>query len=162
VIAPKTLKATKGSMLLAFTPQTPGTASVALLKGAKVIAKKAATFGGAGTYSVKLALPRKLKAGGYQLKISFTAVGAPKATTKTLAVKVTKAGRAGKARAARSGGPIRGTAASEEAVGAPAQPAADDRDRLNPRPAPARCRPAPRRVARARLAASRGGCWICC
>ena len=31
-------------------------------------------------------LPRRLKAGRYQLKVSFTASGAPKASTKTIAL----------------------------------------------------------------------------
>ena len=126
ITAPKKLVVGKRSLLLAFTPQTPGKVAVALLKGPKIVAKKGATFGSAGTYSFKLKLPKRLKKGAYKLKISFTAAGASKATTKTLRVKVAKKKRAkgataSVARAARS---LQGAPASRTPLAArpPAEP----------------------------------------
>ena len=102
VIAPKTLKFGKAkALVLALTPEAAGKADVALLKGSKIVAKKGATFGAAGTYSLKLKLPRKVKAGSYSIKVSYTPAGAPKAVTKSLKVKITvakkKASKRGKA-----------------------------------------------------------------
>lgn len=88
VIAPKRFVAGKTTMLLAFTTETAGEANVALLKGSKVIAKKGAKFGGAGTYTLKLKVPKKLKAGSYKLKVTFKPAGAPRAVSKTFGVKV--------------------------------------------------------------------------
>lgn len=90
VIAPKSLKIGKAkSILLALTPESAGKAEVALLKGSKIVTKKGATFGAAGTYSLKLKLPKGLKPGTYSLKVSFTATGATKAVTKSLKIKAT-------------------------------------------------------------------------
>jgi hypothetical protein len=94
VIAPKKLPAGRRQLLLALTPDTAGTLQVSFLKGAKVVARKAAVFGGAGTYSLKLKVPAKLKPGTYQLKLSFTPTGASRAVAKTVKVKVVKAGKA--------------------------------------------------------------------
>jgi hypothetical protein len=75
-------------MLLAFTAETGGSLKVAFLKGSKVVARKGASFGGAGTYTVKVKVPKKIKRGSYKLKVTFTPAGATKAATKTLKVKV--------------------------------------------------------------------------
>jgi hypothetical protein len=97
VIAPKTVKFPKAkSLVLALTPESPGKAEVALLKGSKIVAKKGATFSAAGTYSLKLSLPKKVKAGSYAIKVSYTPQGATKATTKSLKVKVSVAKKAAK------------------------------------------------------------------
>lgn len=88
VIAPKTFKIGKVKALtFALTPDAPGKAEVALLKGSKIVAKKGATFTAAGTYSLKLKLPRKLKPGTYAVKVSYTPSGTSKAVTKSLKVK---------------------------------------------------------------------------
>jgi hypothetical protein len=101
VIAPRALKIGKAkSLLLALTPESAGTAEVALLKGSKIVTKKGATFGAAGTYSLKLKLPKGLKPGSYSLKVSFTATGAGKAVTKSLKVKVSAAKKAASRRKA--------------------------------------------------------------
>ena len=97
VIAPKTIKVAKAkSLVLALTPESPGKAEVALLKGSKIVAKKGATFSAAGTYSLKLKLPKGLKSGGYAIKVSYTAQGASKAETKSLKVKVVAAKKSAK------------------------------------------------------------------
>jgi hypothetical protein len=84
------------SLVLALTPESPGKAEVALLKGSKIVAKKGATFTAAGTYSLKLNLPKKVQAGSYAIKVSYTPQGAAKAVTKSLKVKVTVAKKAKK------------------------------------------------------------------
>ena len=56
-----------------------------------MISSGATTFSEAATYQMKLAVPKKLKAGKYQLKLSYTADGAKTAQNKTLGVKVLKA-----------------------------------------------------------------------
>jgi hypothetical protein len=97
VIAPKTFKLGKAkSLVLALTPEQAGKADVALLKGSKIVARKGATFSAPGTYSLKLKLPKKLKAGRYSIKVSYTPAGASKATTKSLKVKVVAAKKAKK------------------------------------------------------------------
>jgi plastocyanin len=101
VIAPRSLKIGKAkALLLALTPESAGKAEVALLKGSKIVAKKGATFGAAGTYSLKVKLPKKLKTGNYSLKVSFTATGASKAVTKSLKVKVSAVKKAASRRKA--------------------------------------------------------------
>jgi len=99
VIAPKTVKFPRAkSLVLALTPESPGKAEVALLKGSKIVAKKGATFSAAGTYSLKLNLPKKVKAGSYAVKVSYTPAGTTKAVTKSLKVKVTVAKKKAKKR----------------------------------------------------------------
>jgi plastocyanin len=90
VIAPRKLVAGK-QLLLALTPDTAGSLQVSLLKGSKVVARKAAVFGAGGTYSVKVKVPAKVKPGTYRLKLSFTPKGANKAIGKALRLKVVKA-----------------------------------------------------------------------
>jgi PKD repeat protein len=84
---------------LALTAEAPGTVKVALLKGARIVAKGGTTLNGAGTFAYRLKLPKasKLKAGAYKLKVSFTPQGQPKAVTKTLKVKLVGGKKAGKA-----------------------------------------------------------------
>jgi hypothetical protein len=95
VIAPKKVKGGKvKQLLIALTPNNPGRAQVALLKGSKIVAQQGATFGAAGTYALKLKLPSKVAAGKYTIRVSFTASGASKAVTKTLKVTVTAAKKA--------------------------------------------------------------------
>jgi len=92
VIAPKTIKIGKAkALVLALTPEQAGKADVALLKGSKIVARKGATFGAAGTYSLKLKLPKKIKPGWYAIKVSYTPAGSSKAVTKSLKVKAVAA-----------------------------------------------------------------------
>ena len=115
VIAPKSLKVGKAkSLLLALTPQSAGKAQVALLKGSKIVLKKGATFGAAGTYSLKLKLPKGLKPGSYALKVSFTATGASKAVTKSLKLKVTAAKKSAKRKKAAALEGIGGVAKAQK------------------------------------------------
>ncbi len=91
VIAPKRFRAGRTSLVLAVTAERAGRLSVALLKGSSIKAKKAATFGGAGTFSLKLRVPRRLAAGSYRLKLTFTPKGAGRAVTRTLKLTVVAA-----------------------------------------------------------------------
>jgi plastocyanin len=111
VVAPRSFTIGKRTLLLAFTADNAGTANAALLKGSKVIAKKGARFGGPGTYTVKLKIPKTLKPGTYKLKVTFKADGAAKAATKTLTVKVVKK-KATRRRKVDSAAPLRGTPTS--------------------------------------------------
>ncbi|MEA2444137.1 MAG: hypothetical protein QOJ12_1429, partial [Thermoleophilales bacterium] len=115
VIAPKSLKIGKAkSLLLALTPESAGKAEVALLKGSKIVAKQGATFGAAGTYSLKLKLPKGLKPGSYALKVSFTATGASKAVTKSLKIKATVAKKPAKSKKAAALEGIGGVAKAQQ------------------------------------------------
>ena len=99
VTTPKKVKVTKKlkRLRLALTAEAPGTARVALLKGARIVAKGATKLTGAGTFAYRLKLPTKPKPGTYKLKVSFTPAGQTKAVTKTLKVKLVGATKAGKA-----------------------------------------------------------------
>jgi hypothetical protein len=102
VIAPKKFALKKGRRTLpvALTIDRPGKATLALVKGGKVVARAAATFTLAGTFGLKMKLPKKLKAGKYKLKISFTPAGTTKAATKSLPLKITGKASASAAAAA--------------------------------------------------------------
>lgn len=93
VLAPKRLKLTARTKALAvaLTAEGPGKAALALVRGGRVYVKGTAVIGGAGTVGYKLRLPRKMKGGAYQLKISFTPQGAVKASTKTVKLTVVTA-----------------------------------------------------------------------
>jgi plastocyanin len=108
VLAPKRLKLTAKTRALsiALTAEGPGTAALALVRAGKVHAQGTAAIAAAGTLGYRLRLPKKLKAGAYQLKISFTPKGASAATSKTVRLTLTtakKARRAALARASRAG-----------------------------------------------------------
>jgi hypothetical protein len=117
VLAPKTFKIKKGrtKLALAITAQGPGSLAVALVKGAKILAKGGVNVTKAGTFGLNLKLPKKLVACACVLKVSWTPAGAPKAVTKTLKIKFI-GGKAKKATAARIV-PIR------ERIGGPPLPA---------------------------------------
>ncbi|MDX6410041.1 MAG: hypothetical protein QOE13_3112, partial [Gaiellaceae bacterium] len=101
VVAPKRYTIKKGRRLqIALSPDGPGKATIALVKGGKVVARAAATFANAGTFGLKVKLPNKLKPGKYKLQISFTAAGTTKAVSKSFSLKVV--GAAKKAAAARA------------------------------------------------------------
>jgi hypothetical protein len=88
--APKTLKLTRRRLALALTTDSPGRASVTLLKGARVIAKGARTLA-PGTTAYTLRLPqRRLGTGRYVVTVSFTARGAERATTRVAKVRVVR------------------------------------------------------------------------
>jgi plastocyanin len=114
VLAPKRLKLTAKTKALsiALTAEAPGQAAIALVRGGRVHAQGTAAIAAAGTLGYRLKLPRKLKAGAYRLKISFTPQGAAKATTKTVkltvvAARKATAKKASAARATRVGaGPV--------------------------------------------------------
>jgi plastocyanin len=101
VLAPKRVKLTAKtkSLGIALTAETPGTVSLALVRGGRIAAQRTANIAGAGTVGFKLRLPKKLKAGAYQLKISFQPQGAAKATTKTVRMTFTAAKKKKKAKA---------------------------------------------------------------
>jgi hypothetical protein len=85
--APKTLKLTRRKLALALTADSPGRATVTLLKGARVIAKGARALV-PGTTGYALRLPaRRLAAGRYVVTVSFTARGAERATTRVAKVR---------------------------------------------------------------------------
>ena len=73
VLAPKRMKLTSKTrtLAIALTTTAPGTASLALVRGGRIAAQGSATIAAAGTVGFKLRLPKKLKAGVYQLKITF-------------------------------------------------------------------------------------------
>jgi hypothetical protein len=78
------------SLPIALTAETPGTVTLALVKGGRVVAKGATRVTTAGTFGFRLKLPRpsRLKAGAYKLKVSFVPAGTTKAATKSLALKL--------------------------------------------------------------------------
>jgi PKD repeat protein len=88
LVAPKRFTAGKRTLMLAATTTSAGKASIAVLKGSKIVARKGATFAGPGTYAVNVRLPKRLKPGSYSIKVSFTPAGATTGTTKTLKLKV--------------------------------------------------------------------------
>jgi hypothetical protein len=99
VSAPKSLKVKAGSKLpVVLETDRPGVATLALVKGAKVVAKGGITITAGGTFVVKLKLPRGVKGGAHSLRVSFTPTGATKATSKKLNVTLKLAKKA-KARA---------------------------------------------------------------
>lgn len=57
---------------LSLSPDDAGRVDVALVRGSRVLAKASATFRFAGTYGLKMRLPRNLKAGRYSLRITYT------------------------------------------------------------------------------------------
>jgi hypothetical protein len=114
-LAPKTFAIRKGvkKLTLAFTAQGNGGLAVALLKGAKILAKGGANVTKSGTFGLDLKLPKKLTAGKHVIKVSWTPAGASTAQTKTLNIKfvVKKAKKkAKKARSASLAGTVRNIA----------------------------------------------------
>ena len=101
VTTARTVKVTRKlkKLPVALTTETPGKVTIALLKGAKIVAKGGTTLSDAGTFAYRLKLPKasKLKAGAYKLKVSFTPQGQTTAVTKTLKVKLIGGAKAGKA-----------------------------------------------------------------
>lgn len=95
VLAPRKVRLAKSTkrLALALTAEGPGTVAIALVRGGRVIAQGATAIRAPGTVGFKLKLPRGLKAGRYQLKVAFTASGAPKASTKTIRLTFAAAGR---------------------------------------------------------------------
>jgi plastocyanin len=102
VTAPRRVTAKTRSVAVALTADTPGKAALALVRSGKVHAQGTATIAAAGTVGYKLRLPRKLKAGAYQLKISFTPAGAATATTRTVKLTITSAAKKKKKKAAKA------------------------------------------------------------
>jgi hypothetical protein len=103
VSAPRSLKARKAGAKLpvVLDAEGAGTVALALVKGAKVVARGGTTLTAAGTFVVRLKLPKQIKSGRYSLRVSFTPKGESKAVTKKLTVKIT----APKARARASAVP---------------------------------------------------------
>jgi PKD repeat protein len=98
VVAPKRVKLTSKTKTLAvaLTADVPGRASLALVRAGRIAAQGTVTIAGAGTVGYKLKLPKKLKAGLYQLKITFAG------RTKTIKITFTGPAKKRKARAAVS------------------------------------------------------------
>ncbi len=74
-------------MPLVLSPDDAGKVDLALVRGSRVVAKAAATFKFASTFGLKMKLPKKLKAGKYSLRVSYTPRSGA-ATKKTLKLKV--------------------------------------------------------------------------
>jgi hypothetical protein len=72
---------------MSLSPDDAGKVDVALVRGSRVLAKASATFRFAGTYGLKMRLPRNLKAGNHSLRITYTPRSAP-ASRKNLRLKV--------------------------------------------------------------------------
>jgi len=83
---------------LALTADTAGRATFALIRAGRIAAKAGLTITKPGSLGFRLKLPRKLKAGRYSLKISYTPAGASKASVKTIHVTFVKAKKKKKAR----------------------------------------------------------------
>lgn len=100
VMAPKRFKLRRKPrpMILAFTSESAGKVSIALLRRTKIVSKGGVTLTKAGTFGFKLKLPRKLKNGTYSLKVSWTPAGATRAVTKTLKIKFTGGVRSSRAK----------------------------------------------------------------
>lgn len=93
------------SLPMVLSPDDAGKVDLALVRGSRVVAKTAATFKFAGTFGLKMKLPRTLKAGRYSLRITYTPrSGAPSKKTLKLKVVAPKKKRAGRA-VASSGRP---------------------------------------------------------
>jgi hypothetical protein len=108
VLAPKSFKLKKGAtqLTLAFTAQGTGGLDVALVNGAKILAKGGANVTKAGTFGLKLKLPKKMKPGKYVIKVSWTPAGSTVAQTKTLNISFTSK----KAKKASAPAPMSGVA----------------------------------------------------
>ncbi len=106
VSAPRSFKLKRGAQLpVVLDAEGPGVVALALVKGAKVVARGGTTLTAAGVSVAKLKLPKGLKAGSYSLRVSFTPNGAPKATTKKLAVKISASKAKARAAAVPEVGP---------------------------------------------------------
>ena len=90
VLAPKRVKLGRKArtLAIALTAEVPGRASLALVRGGRIHAQGSTVIAAPGTVGSKLRLPKKLKTGAYQLKISFQPQGAAKATSKTIKLTV--------------------------------------------------------------------------
>lgn len=111
VIAPKKHKLDRKPkpILLALVASEPGAVQAGLAKGPKVVSEGAGVLATAGTYGFKMTLPKKLRPGKYQLRITFVPDGATSGATKTLPIKLTsgkKKGRSIKTGPAESRGPV--------------------------------------------------------
>jgi hypothetical protein len=129
LVAPKRFVAGKRTMLLACTVASAGSLKVAFLKRSKILARKGATFGGPGTYKVRVKMPKKLRPGSYKLKVTFKAAGAAGAKVETLTIKVRE--RRQKRGARRSGTQVErlgGTPAAEGRASAWERPGRTTRD----------------------------------
>lgn len=110
ITAPKRFIAgTRTNLLLAFVTRTAGTLKVELRMGSKVASSRGATFGAAGSYSMKLKVLKKLAAGSYTLR-TFTPKGA-RTVIRTFKLKVVRTRSAHQATryAFRVSQPLRGT-----------------------------------------------------
>ena len=95
VLAPRKVRVKRStrSLALALTAEAPGKVSLALVRGGRIVSQGGTTITSPGTVGFKLKLPRGMKAGRHQLKVSFTASGAAKAATKTIRITFSAAGR---------------------------------------------------------------------
>jgi PKD repeat protein len=93
VLTAKKLKLSKKlkALPLALTASTAGRATFALIRSGRIVAKAGLTVTKPGSLGFRLKLPKKLKAGRYKLKISFTPTGASTASVKTINVTFIKA-----------------------------------------------------------------------
>lgn len=90
---------------MALTAETAGKAQFALVRGGRIAAQGGITITKPGTLGFKLKVPKKLKAGSYSLRITFTPAGASKASVKTIKITFTAAKKAKRAAVAATGAP---------------------------------------------------------
>jgi plastocyanin len=96
VSAPGKLKLAKKqrTVPVSLAADAPGTVAVALVRGGKIIAQGGLALPSAGTWSYKLKLPKKAKAGAHDLTVTYVPDGGKATTT---GVKVKLLGKAVKA-----------------------------------------------------------------
>jgi hypothetical protein len=108
---------------VALSPDGAGSAALALVRAGRIVARAGVSFSRAGTVGLRMRLPRRLKAGAYVLKITFTPAGASNGTTKSLPLRVRVPVRApARARAAATGRRLSGGAPYGVAKTRPTQP----------------------------------------
>ncbi len=105
---------------MALTAETAGKAQFALVRGGRIAAQGGITITKPGTLGFRLKLPKKLKAGSYSLRITFTATGASKASVKTIRITFTAAKKKKKPRRSTAQA---ASAAPRVSAGVPASPA---------------------------------------
>ncbi len=119
------------SLPLALTAETAGTAEFALVTGGRIVSKSGLKITKPGSLGFKLKLPKKLKAGRYSLKITFTPTGASKASKKTITITFAAAKKKKKAkRSAR----VAAVPEAAQLTGAPAASLPDGRLHSSVRP----------------------------
>ena len=89
VVAPKRFRLRAGAQRLpvALTPDGPGTVRLALVRSGRIMATASARLPRAGTFGLRMRLPRGMAAGGLALTVAFTPAGESRAVTKRIPVR---------------------------------------------------------------------------